>query len=357
MTHYSYPFDFSEDDSHQIRGHLELDEPLSFRLKSGESGFYRPGRMALEKGISLDLVLYQSAATRSFIYLRHGQVDPNLLELSGLSAEEIAGIEQLPLPGQLCMGTDRSNLIAQAIKDVFGAPPLHDLTTGYRQQNLAVFPIAREGLKYQIAEAIFDNYGYYCDEVVLDAHHVFDSSVPVYSRKVEFTIFKDADLDRQQHEEINVAFIGDSIASGLVMREVIAKVKERFDNIKHVEVIAPLATIRGLSRIAQWDHAEDVSVRVHIFETPLNALPPDYYYSAHYDIPEFHIRPELETEYRRWWGKDGEGKHIADTACAGFGWSEVFFSPRKQIEMINEQLSSRHDLALTDIIRRNISSK
>ena len=73
------------------------------------------------------------------------------------------------------------------------------------------------------------------------------------------------------------------------------------------------------------------------------------------DIPEFHIQPELDQEYREWWGKDCNGNAIADTACAGYGWSEVFFSPRKQIQMMNSQLETRHNLNIVDIIRRNIS--
>jgi hypothetical protein len=222
------------------------------------------------------------------------------------------------------------------------------------QQNLAIFPIAREGLKYQVAEALYHNYGFYCDEIVLDAHHVFDRSVPVYNRKVEIPLFKDSDLDRPQRENICVAFIADSIASGLVMKEVIERVKERFERLQQVEVVAPLATVRGLCRLARAGFGQDVTVRVHIFETLLKALPPDYYYSAHFNIPEFHIRPDLEMEYRSWWGNDSRGNFIADTACAGYGWSEVFYSPRKQIEMMNSQLNSRHNLTIADIVRRNI---
>ncbi len=138
------------------------------------------------------------------------------------------------------------------------------------------------------------------------------------------------------------------------MKEVIAKIKERFEHIEQVEVIAPLATIRGLCNIAQSVVAQDVRVRIHVFETLLNALPPDYYYSAHYNIPELHIRPELQRDYREWWGMDQDGQYVADTACAGYGWSEVFFSPRKQINMINSQLESRHRLTIADIVRRNL---
>ena len=103
------------------------------------------------------------------------------------------------------------------------------------------------------------------------------------------------------------------------------------------------------------DGGKKTKIRVHIFETLLNALPPDYYYSAHYNIPELHIRPELDAEYRDWWGKDAAGNVVAETACAGYGWSEAFYSPRKQIQMMNGELQSRHNLTIADIIRSHIS--
>jgi hypothetical protein len=134
---------------------------------------------------------------------------------------------------------------------------------------------------------------------------------------------------------------------------VIARINQRFDRIQQVEVICPLATVRGLCRLARLESTPDTRVRVHVFETLLNALPPDFYYSAHFNIPELHIRPDLEEEYRQWWGQDGDGNFIADTACAGYGWSEVFFSPRKQIQMMNSQLGARHNLTIADIVRRN----
>jgi len=86
----------------------------------------------------------------------------------------------------------------------------------------------------------------------------------------------------------------------------------------------------------------------------LNALPPDFYYSAHFNIPGFHICSDLQEEYHAWWGRDGQGNSIADTACAGYGWSEVFYSPRRQIRMMDEQLQMRHSLTTADIGRRNL---
>jgi len=356
MTGYQYPIFFIDHDSSQVEGTLELDEPLLYRNNSQGGGFYRQGRLRLKGFADLDLVLYDSQAISTFIYMRNGRVDPHLLQIVGLTQDEITHISSIHLPGQLCMGAERVHIIAQSIRDMFAAPAIAPMIKAYQQQNFAVFPIAREGLKYMVTEAIYENYGYYCDEVILDAHHVFDSSVPVYNRKVEMTLFKDKDLDQQQHENIKVALIADSIASGLVMKEVIATVKERFSRLERVEVISPLATIRGLCRIARSDCAQDLQVRMHVFETLLNALPPDYYFSAHYPIPELHIRPDLAEKYRQWWGVDQQGNAIADTACAGYGWSEVFYSPRKQIETINSELMARHKLTIAEIVRRNIKS-
>lgn len=354
MSEFILPFDFSEDDPGRSSGQVTLKEPLPYPIGHQGSGFYRPGQMTLHNGTSIDLVLYHNEATARFIYTHETKPDPQLLSLAGLSLEEIQNIREITLPGQLIMGAQRSFLISQAVQGMLGSPVFQSLFAGQQQTQIAVFPIAREGLKYQVTEAIYANAGYLCDEVILDAHHVFDSSVPVFSRKVEMTLFKDKDLNKIQHENITVAFIADSIASGLVMREVINKIKERFPRIQWVEVIAPFATLRGLCRITECDGSENIHIRVHSFETLLNALPPDYYYSAHINIPELHIRPELEQAYRLWWGQDESGKWIADTACAGYGWSEVFYSPRKQIEMINQQLSERHNLTLADILRRNL---
>jgi len=354
MPHFSYRIAFTEDSSNPIKGSLELDESTAYGLRSGGSAYYRTGQILLEGGAGLELVLYHNASTSEFMYMRDGPINPNLLEIVGLAPEKIRPNQHLLLPGQLCLGSERSKLIRQAMHEIFEAPTLDPIIMDHCQQNLAVFPIAREGLKYQVAEAIFENYGCYCDEIVLDAHHVFDSSVPVYNRKVEMTIFKDKDLDRQQRENISVAFIADSIASGLVMKEVIARVKERFEHLQHVEVVAPLATIRGLCQIARSEYVGKTRIRVHVFETLLNALPPDYYYSAHFNIPELHIRPDLDQEYRAWWGRDSHGNLIADTACAGYGWSEVFYSPRKQIQMMNGQLEARHQMTIADIVQRNM---
>ena len=355
MTLITYPFSFSEDSQNPTIGNLELGTASPNHLHTEGSGFYREGKLVLQNGNQLDLVLHHNEFSSKFMYIRKSPVDLNLLAIAGVDKEFVDGRKEIHLPGQLCLGPERAAIIGESIMQILDSPIFLPIFKTYQQENLAVFPIAREGLKYQVQDAIFKNYGFYCDEIVLDAHHVFDSSVPVYNRTVELTIFKDKDLDVNQKEKIEVAFFADSIASGLVMKEVISRVKERFENVDRIEVISPLATIRGLCRLAQPVVDGRSRVRVHVFETLLNALPPDYYYSAHFDDPGFHIHPELEQEYREWWGTDSTGKAIADTACAGYGWSEAFYSPRKQIQMMNGQLMLRHNMTIADIVKRNLA--
>ena len=285
------------------------------------------------------------------MYLRNAYPVPNLCEIIGMAP--------LPEPcepaGPVVPGRQHAKLIEQAMLAIFHSPEMRRTLAPYGQQDLAVFPIAREGLKYQVAEAIYNNFGFFCDEIVLDAHHVFDSSVPVYNRKVEMTIFKDKDLDAIQRDHIHVAFLADSIASGLVMKETIKHVKKRFAHIQRIEVIAPLATIRGLSRIARDETPDDIPVRLHCFETLLNALPPDYYYSAHFNIPRTAHPPRPRSSLPPLVGRRCAGRSGGRYGLRGYGWSEVFYSPRKQIQMINSQLQSRHNLTITEIIQRNLA--
>ncbi len=60
------------------------------------------------------------------------------------------------------------------------------------------------------------------------------------TEKLSWKYLKTKDLDKVQKEKITVAFIADSIASGLVMKEVITRINERFTFIEHIEVVSPL---------------------------------------------------------------------------------------------------------------------
>lgn len=347
---YTYPFRFSDVAHEHIVGTLVLEDCAS--VESSEALTYRSGQLYLENGRSLELVFSHSPATAGFMYLWRTTPDPHLFDLLGLAGQPLPAGEVL-LPGQVLLGAARTELTGEAIRDVLRSPVFQEALAGYTQNNLVILPVLREGAKYRIGNALFKNYGFYCDEALVDSHHVFDPTVPRYHRRVETTIVKDQDISPSQRKEKTVALVGDSIASGIVMLGVFKLLEERFEQIEQIEVIAPFATLRGLARLAFYGPTK-FRVRVHIFETILNALAPDYYYSAHFAEPEFHIRPELEERYRQWWGQDAAGNSIADTACAGYGWAEAFFNPRKQIQMIDEQLLERHNLAISDVVKRNL---
>lgn len=136
---YQYPIAFQEDKTSRITGTLTLEEPLSYPLKTQESGFYRPAHIRLSDGGELNIVLYHNPATAAFIYLRTVPVDTRLMELLGLNAEEIAAMSLMTLPGQLCMGSARLRLIERATRMIFAAPVLRPTITTRCQHNLAIF--------------------------------------------------------------------------------------------------------------------------------------------------------------------------------------------------------------------------
>lgn len=345
---FSHSFEFSDAAHEHIAGTLTLDDVTA----GPGSTTFRSGRLALHDGRALSLVLTHSPATADFMYVRRTAPEPHLFELLGVATTRLPAGD-IWLPGQVTLGPARTQISGEAIRDTLRTPAMHDVVTQHTQDEIVILPVLREGAKYQVSEALYQNYGYYCDEALLDSHHVFDPTVPRYSRRVETTIVKDQDISPAQRQGKRVALIGDSIASGVVMLGVLALVEERFVNVTQLEIVAPFATLRGLARLLSYSSPR-LQIRVHIFETILNALPPDYYYSAHFADPAFHFDYAMEARYREWWGADAEGNAIADTACAGYGWAEAFFNPRKQIQMINEQLLARHQLTIGDIVRRNL---
>lgn len=347
---FTYPFRFSDNAHEQIEGVLTLDDVAADASQTDVC--FRGGRLALTDGRGIELVLGHSPATAQFMYLRSSRPEPYLFDLLGLAGVTTAKA-QILLPGQITLGAPRAQVVGQAIKDVLRSPAMQEVIGRHSQDEVVILPVLREGAKFQMAEALYENYGLYCDEALLDSHHVYDPTVPRYNRRVETTILKDQDISPQQRASKRLALVGDSIASGIVMLGVLGHVQRRFDHIARVEIVAPFATLRGLARLTAYSSVR-FQIRVHVFETLLNALPPDYYYSAHFAEPGFHIRPDLEAQYRAWWGEDAAGQPIADTACAGYGWSEAFFNPRKQVHMIDEQLLSRHGLTIADVVRRNL---
>ncbi len=124
MDFFTYPFQFNEEDNSQIIGNLILEKPLPYQDNPQESGFYRPGKITLGQGINLDVVFYHNSATAAFMYLHNQQVDNNAFQIIGLTEQEIKNLETITLPGQLCMGANRANLIGKAMHSIFSAPPL-----------------------------------------------------------------------------------------------------------------------------------------------------------------------------------------------------------------------------------------
>ncbi len=339
---YQHAFSFSVDQSSRLSGTINFEDA---------SGGYREASLVVEGKRSLSVCMTHSAATETVMYLGEASGGLRMRGILDKLGVSLPGDGDLVLPGQFVLGSERSRLVSEGVLDGMRSPAFRSVFDGYGAGEIAAFPVLREGMKYGLCEAIAEAGGRLCDEIVVDAHHVADDSVPELGRRMELTAFKDKDLSEAEHEAVKVAVIGDSVASGTVIVGLIDEIGRRFPNLERVELVAPLAAVYGLARIAAYAD-KTVAIRIHCFETVLNALAPDFYYSPFFDKPEMHLSPQLYAAYRAWWGQDGDGRWIADTACAGFGWSEAFFNPGKQLRMIDAQLQARHGLTLAELMNR-----
>ncbi|MGH7998758.1 MAG: hypothetical protein ACREPR_04825 [Brasilonema sp.] len=355
MSTFEFSFSFLEKSNKDFSGKLFLDEILPWEIQSKDYCYYRTGRVVLNDGRQVELVLGHSPWITEFFYFKKTLIDSHFLKLFGLNLRDDREKIQIDIPSQLIFGAKRTEVIGEAVNDIVQNPVLKETLKELSQDEIITIPILREGIKYQVNEALYSSYNYLCDEIVTDPHHVFDDSIPDYGRRVVMNIFKDKDLTQEQRDNIKTAFISDSISSGIILFGLLDKIVERYHNLKQVEIIAPFASLRGLARIASlWKYK--FSIRVHLFEAVLNSLPPEYYYTAHFSNPELHFDPQLETKYQEWWGRDKDGNLIAETACAGYGWSEAFFNPRKQVAMMNQQLQMRNGLTISEILKKNIDN-
>lgn len=343
---YQHQFVIEEDGGNQLRGVLTLQE------SKGRGVQHREAKLELENERSLEIVFTHGPASAQIIYLSKRQITPNYAKVLGLKKPEKYLGKQVTLPGQLILGAERAHLFREAVDDCFRHPGLEDDITNAGQGNVVLIPVLREGIKYGIIKTLNDRFDFYIDEIVADAYHVEDTGGNIYRRGVSTVMFKDDDVLDATRQGVETAIVADSFASGQVLLGLFDTVVERLPSVKRLELIAPLASLHGLARIAAHAPAQ-LRIRVSILETVLDTLPPDHYWSAHFEAPEMHIQPSLQEDYVKWWGNDDHGNSIAATACAGYGWSEAFFNPRSQMEIINSELKRRHGLTVADIIERN----
>lgn len=348
MGTFQNSFNLNIEAGEQLSGVLELDSTVTVQGAS-EKLSYRSGKVIVGNR-AVELSLVHCAASENLVYLHKAKVNQQFTELLGL--EQNPGNELL-LPGQLLLGSARTQVMGACTRDAVRTPHLAKIISENKPDKIAVFPIFREGIRYQVIEAMYAVYENFYNEIMVDAHHIVDKNVPGYNRRVGSVKFFDRDVTDEDMNKVSTAIIADSISGGVVLLGVLEALQKRCPNLSHVEVIAQFATLRGLARLAAYAPPQ-FSIRVHTFETILNSLAPNYYYAAHFMEPEMHIFPHLESEYQNWWGEDRDGKKISSSLCAGFGWSFVYFTPEKQVQVINNYLQENHTMSIVDIIYRNM---
>ena len=139
---FTHPIDYADDAHGRILGELTLDD-CPANIETGDT-VCRSGRLSLQSGQQLDLVLTHSPATAGFMYLHQMPVQSHLFELLDLPMPSPAPA-QLALPGQIILGAPRTNLVGSAIRDAMSSPPFRAAVAAGSQDEVVVLPVLREG--------------------------------------------------------------------------------------------------------------------------------------------------------------------------------------------------------------------
>lgn len=316
-----------------IRGHLMLDAPIS-----DDMGAYRTGRIALDSGRSLSLVCRHSTAAAALTYLHQIQIDDDWRRLVGLPDQ--TGSQTMPAPAQFVLGNERARLLSRGIRDMLSTTDLNNALKQTASEQIAAIPILREGAHLGLSDGLRTACGYALEELPIAARRAESSAQIALS-------FQDQILTDAHRERMVLALVGGNISDGQTHIAILNFLHRRFPRLTHIELMAPQASLQGMARLLALA-GPGLTLRAHLFETPLDG-------DAHFPHPEFHIRPDLASAYRAWWGRDPMGFPIATMPCAGTDGSIPLFDPLRQIRTLNALLKERHRTTLSHVFTRYLA--
>lgn len=327
MKPFTYPYIVD-----QNRAHLKMDA-----LIKDDHGAYRTGKITLDNGRTMNLLLRHSAATTALTYLQKTQINNDYRRL--LNLPEAVENKTVELPAQLIVGAQRATLLAQGILDVMHTPDLNTTLKQTPAEKLAVIPIAREGTQFGLSNNLRTTCGYACPELPL--------TVRKSDKSEQFALsFQDQTITEAQRERMPLALLGGNLYNGQAHISMLDFMQQRFKRLTHVELLAPQASLQGLTRLLALS-GPGLTLRAHMFETLLN-------HDTHFPHPEFHMRPSRSKRYRAWWGRDPQGFAIATLPCMGPDSAMPLTDPVRQIRTLNALLKERHRVTLSDVLHHNI---
>lgn len=313
-----------------IRGHLTLDAPIN-----DDFGAHRTGRLVLDSGRSLSLVCRHSAAAAALTYLHQIQIDDDWRRLIGLPNQ--TGSQTMTAPAQFVLGNERARLLSRGIRDMLNTTDLNGTLKQIASEHIAAIPILREGAHFGLSDNLRTTCGYDIEELPITARRAETSQQIALS-------FQDQILTDAHRERMALALVGGNISNGQAHTAILDFLHRRFPRLTRVELLAPQASLQGMARLLAFA-SPGLTLRAHLFETPLDG-------DAHFPHPEFHIRPDLASVYRAWWGRDPMGFPIATMPCAGIDGAIPLFDPLRQIRILNTLLKERHRTTLSRIFTR-----
>lgn len=299
---------------------------------------YRTGQVELDNGRILPIICRHSAATSALTYLHPLEINDDWRRLVGLPPTQTT--QTIHAPGALQLGVERARLLTQGILDIFNTAPLNTAIKNTLEEKVALLPVLREGKQFGLSKHTKSTCGYTCSEINIE--HAPDNSYQMASNA----------LTGAQRERVQLAIIGTGLTHGPSVTALINYIQTQFQNLTHIELIIPHATLAGLAHVLSYT-SPGLSLRAHIFETLLDHTHNDR--GTYFPHPEFHIHPVLSQQYRAWWGRDLAGQFIANLPHASKDGADALFDPVRQIRTLNAHLQKTYNTSLANVLSRHLA--
>jgi hypothetical protein len=313
---------------------LKMAAPISDGV-----GAYRTGQIQLDSGRGLPLICRHSAHTAALTYLHPLEINTDWRRLVGLPPNQAT--RTIDAPGSLQMGVDRARLLGRGVLDALNTPDLRAALKNVLEEKIVLLPVLREGKQFSLAIHAKKACRYTCSELPIERN--------TDGTDKSFQLAENV-LTVAQRERIELAVIGTGLTRGPDLLSLVNYAQTLFGNLSQIELIIPHATLLGLTSMLTYA-CPGLSLRAHIFETPLDARGDRGTFFPH---PEFHIRPALSQRYRAWWGRDKQGQWIANIPHLGGDSSDALFDPLRQIRTLNAHLQTGHETSLGSVISRHL---
>lgn len=207
---------------------------------------------------------------------------------------------------------------------------------------LVVVDLLREGPKAQVQDALYWIYKIKPTTALMSITHVADDSTSL-GRKA---VIQQPNFEGIDPEQVKTVILSDPIAGGVTQFFALEYLRNKFENLKDVVIVAPhLAAYGGLA-LCEYAEEKKLSLTILGFGALLQSVPPEMYFSP------------TPVEKVEWFADERHAKVVeflyggaASKLCVAGNWTAMFLAPSLGVQWFSDELKTVH-LTIDEVAAR-----